>query len=260
MSNHKFAQLAVALLVAHTCQIVHAGPPGVGGATEFTQIMNNSELLKIGADGAMTSINTTNQYLTQLQQYRNQLLNTVGMDPSLLNSRLNSLDQSYQQVTNYRNLLTRTQGSIGTQIDAWTTRYDAARLSNRTLQQQVEAEAMLRSQRNATAMAQAKRDEEILQQVNSDIADLREAEAGIPSSLGVNQSIQNTHRTLNKIAYQNATIIELLTRNNAYSRDAATDKIMDAEAMKRRASQVQSYNNDLRKRQADFVNSMAPQE
>ena len=132
MSNHKFAQLAVALLVAHTCQIVHAGPPGVGGATEFTQIMNNSELLKIGADGAMTSINTTNQYLTQLQQYRNQLLNTVGMDPSLLNSRLNSLDQSYQQVTNYRNLLTRTQGSIGTQIDAWTTRYDAARLSNRS--------------------------------------------------------------------------------------------------------------------------------
>lgn len=260
MSSPRSALTACVLAVALAFQIVHAGPPGVGGATEITQIMNNSELLKIGVDGAQTSINTTNQYLTQLQQYRNQLLNTAGIDPSLLNSQLRNLDQSYSQVSNYRNLLTRTQGSMGSQIDAWTTRYDAARLSNRTLQQQVEAEATLRSQRNATAIAQARRDEEIMQQVNSDIADLRAAEAGIPSSLGVNQSIQNTHRTLNKIAYQNATIIELLTRNNAYSRDAATDKIMDAEAMKRRASQVQSYNNDLRKRQADFVNSMAPQE
>ena len=63
---------------------------------------------------------------------------------------------------------------------------------------------------------------------------------------------------MNKIAYQNTRMIELLARSNAQARDAQMDQNVAAEDAARRALETRKYNDALRQRQADFVKSMAP--
>lgn len=254
MFKSKVIALAVAMGAVISMPAVHAGSVGgFGGATEITQIMNNSELLKVGIDGAQTAVTTVNQYMVQIEQYRNQLINTVGIDPMKLNAQLNSLNTSYQQLASYRDQLTRTSGSMNNQLDAWNLRYSTAKVAGRTLKEQLEAEAKLREARNGAAMERAKRDEQIMQEVNSDIEQLRQTEADIPRSAGLNESIQNMHRTMNKIAFQNTKMIELLVESNAAARTNNVDRNIDAENSNRIAKDRTAYEAALRQRQLDFV-------
>ncbi|MFC6281217.1 hypothetical protein [Polaromonas aquatica] len=226
---------------------------GTGGATEITQLMNNAELLKVGVDTAQTAVTSVNQYMTQIEQYRNQLINTVGIDPMKLNAQLNSLNTSYQQLSVYRDQINRTSGSMTTQINAWGQRFTTAKVAGRTLKEQLEAEAKLREGRNGAALERAKRDEQIMQEVNSDIDQLRQTEADIPRSQGMNESIQNMHRTMNKIAFQNTKMIELLVESNASNRTNNMDRNVDAENSNRIEQYRKDYQDALRKRQLEFI-------
>lgn len=254
MSKSKFIAISIAIGSLAAFPAAFAGSvAGTGGATEVTQIMNNSELLKMGVDGAQTAVTTVNQYMVQIEQYRNQLINTVGIDPMKLNAQLNSLNTSYQQLASYRDQLIRTSGSMNNQLDAWGQRYTTAKVAGRTLKEQLEAEAKLREARNGAAMERAKRDEQIMQEVNSDIEQLRQAEADIPKSQGMNESIQNMHRTMNKIAFQNTKMIELLVESNAANRNNNMDRNVDAENSNRVEKYRRDYQEALRKRQLEFI-------
>jgi conjugal transfer/entry exclusion protein len=254
MFKSKFIALAFAIGAVGSIPLVHAGTvAGFGGGTEVTQLMNNAELIKIGVDGAQTAVTSVNQYMTQIEQYRNQLINTAGMDPMKLNAQVNSLNTSYQQLANYREQIFRTSGSMNNQLDAWGQRYTTAKVAGRTLKEQLEAEAKLREGRNGAALERAKRDEQIMQDVNRDIEQLRQAEADIPKSQGMNESIQNMHRTMNKIAYQNTKMIELLVESSAANRNNNMDRNVDAENSNRIEKYRRDYQDALRKRQLEFI-------
>lgn len=254
MFKSKFIALAVVIGAVSSIPCVRAGTvAGFGGSTEITQLMNNAELLKMGVDGAQTAVTTVNQYMVQIEQYRNQLTNTAGMDPMKLNAQVNSLNTSYQQLANYREQLFRTSGSMNNQLDAWGQRYTTAKVAGRTLKEQLEAEAKLREGRNGAALERAKRDEQIMQDVNRDIEQLRQTEADIPKSQGMNESIQNMHRTMNKIAYQNTKMIELLVEGNASNRNQGMDKNIEEENSSRVDKYRRDYQKAISKRQQDFV-------
>jgi hypothetical protein len=254
MFKSKFFALVVSVSSVFWGAYVHAGSvAGTGGSTEITQLMNNSELLKMGVDGAQTAVTTVNQYMVQIEQYRNQLINTVGIDPMRLNSQLASLNNSYQQLSNYRAQLLRTNGSMNTQLDAWSLRYSTAKVAGRTLKEQLEAEQAMRESRNSAAIERAKRDQQIMDDVNRDIDELRTAEADIPKSAGMNESIQNMHRTMNKIAFQNTKMIELLVESNAANRNQNLDRNVDSENSNRVEKYRRDYQDALRKRQLDFI-------
>lgn len=252
MFKSKVFAIVMAMGVLISAPMVRAGT-FTGGATEWTQIMNNVELLKMGVDSAQTAVTTVNQYQMQIEQYRNQLINTAGIDPMRLNAQLNSLNTSYQQLSNYRNQILRTSGSMSSQVDAWDQRYSTAKVAGRTLKEQLDAEAKLREARNGSALERAKRDEQIMQELNNDIDQLRQAEADIPKSQGMNESIQNMHRTMNKIAYQNTKMIELLVEGNAANRNSNLDRNVDAENSNRIEKYRRDYQDALRKRQLEFI-------
>jgi len=251
------SKIAIFAFLAGSVALVPSVEAGTftGGATELTQILNNIELILSGIDNATTAAATVNQYSMQIQQYRNQLVNTAGIDPGRLSSQLNTLTSSYDQLTNYRNILTRTNGSLNSQLESWQQRFSTAKLAGRTLKEQLEVEANLRAARNSTALERAKRDEQIMQEVNSDIAELRQAEADIPKSEGMNESIQNMHRSLNKIAYQNTKMIELLAEGNATARTNNMDRNISEENLNRSEQYRRDYESALRTRQYNFVNS-----
>jgi hypothetical protein len=177
----------------------------------------------------------------------------AGIDPARLNAQLNNLNTSYQQLANYRSQLARTNGSLNSQLDSWTQRFTTAKVAGRSLKEQLEVEARLRESRNSAALERAKRDEQIMQEVNRDIEQLRLAEAEIPRSQGMNESIQNMHRTMNKIAYQNTKMIELLVEGNATNRSNAQDRNIDAERNARAQKEREDYESALRQRQQDFI-------
>lgn len=254
MFKSKHIALVVAVVALISIPLVHAGSVmGTGGGTEVTQLMNNAELVKAGVDGAQTAVTTVNQYMMQIEQYRNQLINTVGMDPMKLNTQLNSLNTSYQQLSSYRDQLNRTSGSMNNQLSAWDLRFNTAKVAGRTLKEQLDAEASLRASRNGAAMERAKRDEQIMQEVNADIDQLRQTEADIPKSVGMNESIQNMHRTMNKIAFQNTKMIELLVEGNAANRNNNMDRNISVENANRKDQYQRDYEAALRKRQLEFV-------
>jgi hypothetical protein len=89
--------------------------------------------------------------------------------------------------------------------------------------------------------------------VNRDIDELRTAEADIPKSAGMNESIQNMHRTMNKIAFQNTKMIELLVESNAANRNQNLDRNVDSENSNRVEKYRRDYQDALRKRQLDFI-------
>jgi P-type conjugative transfer protein TrbJ len=230
---------------------------GTGGATEVTQIMNNLELLKTGMDTATTTATTIQKYKTQLEQYRNQIINTTGLDPMKVNAQLGQLDKSYQSLTNYQALLTKTNGSMSAQMEAWNQRYATAKVAGRTVREQLEAEQKLRDQRNAAAMERAKRDQEILEETRADIQELRAAEASIPHDEGVSKSVQNMHRTMNKIAFQNTRMIEALVVSNQAKSSEAGDVNAEKAAAERRAKSFENYQRTLNKQQQEFITPAA---
>jgi chemotaxis regulatin CheY-phosphate phosphatase CheZ len=70
----------------------------------------------------------------------------------------------------------------------------------------------------------------------------------------MNESIQNMHRTMNKIAFQNTKMIELLVENNAANRNNNMDRNVGLENATRVDKYRADYDAALRRRQAEFAN------
>lgn len=257
MSRSSLLKTLVSAAFAGAHVFSMAGGPGAaagGGATELTQFMNNMELVKVSMDSAQTASTTVSQYMTQMEQYRNQLINTVGINPAVLGPQLQNIDRAYQQISNYRNSLFRVQGSLSQQQDAWNQRYTSARLANKTVAQQIQEDRQLYEQRNQAAMRRLEREQQILDETQRDIQQLSEDEKNIPASLGQNKSIQNMHRSLNKVAFQNSKIIELLVESNALKREQMrdpNDKAANSATILENQIRVQEQ---LRQRQSGFSN------
>ena len=215
---------ACVVAFAMSCTLTHAGGGGlgpVGQATEWTQLLNNGELIKQGVDSAQTSAYTVSQYMTQLDQYRAQLRNTIGIDPVYLNSSLAQIDNTYRQSQSYLYRINAARGSLSQQNDAYQQRFDAARLQNLSRQDYINMETQRIEQGNQAAIARRQRNLEVIEQSNRDIAELQNEQRNIPNDLSQNESIQKMHATMGRVAVQNATIVSLLADRNEIENDKA---------------------------------------
>ena len=75
MSSAKRSLIAVyASILVAIVPAAHAGAVA-GGASEWTQIMNNVQLVSSGMDAAQTAKTTIDKYILQYKQYENELNN-----------------------------------------------------------------------------------------------------------------------------------------------------------------------------------------
>jgi len=228
MFRSKNWRLAVASALLVGSSIAWAGGM-VAGATEITQILNNVELVKVAADGAITAQKTIQQYATQLQQYQAQLLNLRSLD-GLPTGMAGDAAKGVNDMMRFKQALTNLTGSLGQQSSIMDQRLAEARLGGKGWSGYVQQVAADAASGNKRAIERLKYEESVLQQVQSDYQFARNLQEQIPATVGQHQSLQLLNAQMNRVITQNAKILEVLSATVAKE---AKEEHREAEAKAR---------------------------
>lgn len=213
----------IALILAPVILVVaphaHAGGAGAmgGGATEFTQWLNNTELVKVAIDQAQTAATAVQQYQTQLQQYGLQQMNQVGLG-GLPAGQAGDTMKTLQALGQYRQALQMVQGSLSTQVQLMDQRVVEARVGKMDWQSYLRRVADDVARGNGRAKARVQQEQAALEQVQADYDYARSVQAQIPATVGQHQSVQLLNSQMNRVVTQNAKMIEIMSAS--LSRDA----------------------------------------
>jgi P-type conjugative transfer protein TrbJ len=225
----------VTILVA-LVPVVHAGGGGIsGGSTEWTQVANNAELVKVAVDGAQTAKTTVDKYILQYKQYENELANLqkFAQLPQNIQHGVRSLDD----LRAYKARLERLHGSLSEQQRMFEKRFDEARLSGGTWDDYVNKVSRDASNKNQRAISRLEYEHSVMRQVQEDYTDARQLEGEIQKSVGAQQSLQLLNTHMNRLVIQNAKLTEVIVasmseetdqNSNAAGQDKADLRTRDA--------------------------------
>lgn len=210
MSSAKRSLIAVyASILAAIAPAVQAGGGAMtGGSTEWTQIANNAELVKVAVDGAQTAKTTVDKYILQYKQYENELSNLqkFAQLPQNIQDGVRSLDD----LRAYRGRLDRLHGSLSEQQRVFEKRFTEARLKGGTWEDYVNQVNKDASNKNQRAISRLEYEQSVMSQVESDYASARALEPKIQESVGAQQSLQLMNTQMNRLVLQNAKLTEVM--------------------------------------------------
>lgn len=227
------------------CGSVNAGGV-IAGATEPTQIMNNLELIKVAADGAVTAKKTVEQYTTQLQQFGLQKLNIQSL-PGLPAGLSGDSLKAVNDMLAYRQALTSLHGSLNQQQLAIERRVTEARLSGKSWPSYLADVAADAARHQKRAVERLRYEEQVLQQVQTDYEFARNLQSQIPQTVGQHQSIQMLNTQMNRVITQNGKMLEVVSstikqqsEEDARKAEAMTRAAADQELMRQRQDAIEN--------------------
>lgn len=188
----------------------HAGGPMVGGASEWTQIMNNVELAMQSADGAQTAMATMQTYMTQLKQLQYAIQNSARVDRARSATDYIRIMDEIRRANAAAAAYGKVKGSLEQQIAAMNIRLTEARLRGQSWDQYRDSVSKDVQAGNAQEIARLQREQEILQQTAEDAEQAAQKAAEIDSQVGHMESLQMTNRQLNQVIIQNGKMTEVL--------------------------------------------------
>lgn len=217
---------------------------GIAGATEFTQLANNAELLKVAADGAVTAQKNVQQYMTQLEQFNLQKLNIKALEalpPGLATDAL----KAYQDLGRFQSAMGSLSGSLQNQARVMEQRMAEARLGGmnwNTYMARVAWEAAAGQKR---AVERLRYEESVIKQVQSDYDFARTLQDKIPAAVGQQQSLQILNTQMNRVVTQNAKLLEVVSqsinkqaREDAEKAEAASRELANQELIRQRQEAI----------------------
>lgn len=222
----------------------YAGGGGIsGGSTEWTQIANNAELVKVSLDSAQTAKTTVDKYILQYRQYENELANLARFAqlPQNIQHGVRSLDD----LRAYRARLERLNGSLSDQSRMFELRFAESRLRGGTWEDYVASVRSDANNKNQRAINRLQYEQSVMNQVQNDYAAARELEPKIQESIGAQQSLQLMNTQMNRLVLQNAKLTEVLTAtmheqtfSNANSAEQENADLRAREALRARHNAV----------------------
>ncbi|PZO21588.1 MAG: hypothetical protein DCF26_01315 [Burkholderiales bacterium] len=208
MSSAKRSLIAVyASILVTIVPAAHAGAVA-GGASEWTQIMNNVQLVSSGMDAAQTAKTTIDKYILQYKQYENELSNLQKF--SQLPQNIQHGVRSLEDLRAYKSRLDRLHGSLAEQQRVFEKRFTEARLTGGTWEDYVEMVNKDASNKNQRAISRLEYEQSVMNQVESDYAAARALEPKIQESVGAQQSLQLMNTQMNRLVLQNAKLTEVM--------------------------------------------------
>jgi len=210
MSNAKHSLIAVYTSILFAiAPVVHAGGGAIsGGSTEWTQIANNAELVKVAVDGAQTARTTIDKYILQYRQFENELSNLRKF--AELPQNIQDGVRSLEDLRAYKGKLDRLHGSLSEQQQAFEKRFTEARLNGGTWEDYVNLVNKDASNKNQRAISRLEYEQSVMRQVESDYAAARALEPKIQESVGAQQSMQLMNTQMNRLVLQNAKLTEVM--------------------------------------------------
>lgn len=204
---------------------------GFGGGTEITQLMNNAELIKVAMDSAETAITTVQAYMVQIEQYRNQLLNTVGVDASVLAGNIADATKAYNTLKGYQQSVIGLSGSLSSQMGNLDANQMAAKLLNLSWKDYVQKTANEARLGNERAKLRIQNARSTMEQVDEDYKFVQEQGSAISAAVGQHESIKILNNQMNRLVQQNARIVSMMARAESDVEDKveiANDKLKTA--------------------------------
>ena len=163
---------------------------------------------------AAATVKTASQqvdaYIKQLEQYKTQVQQLQGINPSSVSSLLAPNVTELQNALNLRSDLTRLYGSISTVQGMFTQRLDIAKALDKTWSQYVAFEQDRLNKNQSAAVQKAQEEFRALERVNRDYQFASDAESKIAGTAGTHEAMQLMNTQMNRVITQNADIIRSL--------------------------------------------------
>ncbi len=236
MSKRKFVQIAfVAAAVSAPMSAM------AWWASEFTQVMNNLQLLKVAADAAKSARAEVSALGIQNQQYAIDIANNMKFGSMPSNSAHNA--KSEADLLAYAKALTNLYGSLEEQKRMMEGRISEARLSGLTWDKYVASVHADAQNQNKRAINRMQYEASVLDQVRTDYEAARNFEPMIANAAGTQQSLQVLNKQMNRLVLQNAkmteTIVATMQEQTRAQADAAVEKERSTAELTRLSKQQQ---------------------
>ena len=211
-------------------------------ASEFTQIMNNIQLLLVAADSAKSAKAEVSALAVQNKQYAIDIANNAKYGSMPSNASHNQ--KSEADLLAYAKALTSLYGSLDEQKKMMEARISEARLSGLTWEKYVETVHADARNQNKRAINRMQYEASVLDQVKNDYEAARSFEPMIANAAGTQQSLQVLNKQMNRLVLQNAkmteTIVATMQEQSRAQADAAVTKERTASELTRMSKQEQA--------------------
>ena len=254
MSKFKLTTFAVtACMLVASGTASAAGGALTGGATEFTQILNNGELIAQLRQQIAAVNQLAQSYVVQYNQLREQILaNTKisGLSISDVVKMKNDME-AYQKSLK---TLGRDLGGLEQMFDS---RLVEAKLKNMPFSDYLASEQAKVNSNNQAAKARLARERAMAQQVQNDIVQVKEYGRRVDSTVGVHESTQLLNGQMNLMLQQMTRLVSMTAE--AQGSDKAQEMNSEAaarEVFRARAEAQQRAEEDMRNRSDAALNRM----
>jgi conjugal transfer/entry exclusion protein len=254
-SSVRFATVTVAglLLALQSAPTLANGGGLGGGATEFTQMLNNGELIASVAKQAQTVRTLAESYVVQYNQLREQLL--AGAKIGGLS--LGDVMKMQADMTAYQNSLRALGADLASFKNTIDTRTIEAKLQNLSLQDYVAREAQKVQNGNEQAKARIQREAAQAEQIKVDINTVRTLGAKIEGTEGVHSATQLLNAQMNVMLQQMTRLVALTNEAQGSDKAAALAKeAADREAARAVSDQIIQNEAAIRNRNRTMIDGM----
>lgn len=261
--KHILTVMAVSLSVAaFTPATVAGGGGATGGATEITQLLNNVELMGVNmttleslGEQIQSRIIQANQYVMQGQQYVTQMKQLQNLVPE-------EVLQTYRDAMTLRNNYEELNGSItglyGNIQDAKSSAENIFRdmsLKGLTSEQYM-AKLRTNTDRSREHVAGMLGDlSRSMKSVEASYDQVRKFQAKIPTTEGMNQSMQVMNSQMNAMIAQNGQLLEL---SMSALKDMAEKNVSSINKQDLEQNTIQKLKTQQSARDDDFRNQFRP--
>lgn len=201
-----FANKYKLLIIAGVLTYGHVQATGiVAGATEITQILNNSELIASVQKQAATVRQLSDSYIVQYRDLQQQIM----AGASIGGVTLGDVTKAKSDIENYQNKLKVFGQDLSGLSNTFDRRIIEAKLLNMSSKDYLMREAQKIKNGNEVAKARVDQERAQIEQVNRDVKTIQEYGEKIPTTLGVHQSNQLLNAQMNLLLQQTSRLVTL---------------------------------------------------
>ena len=234
----KIKSAAVSLVLGVSCA-VEAGSAS-SGATEFTQLMNNAELVVQVKEQLASNGVQLQQYATQLTQLRRQIKDGLNVDTYFAQIGLEGLAKEIKAANETRKALEKLFGTVEQLSSQWQQRMVEASSGGISLKQYAINEAERIVKGNELAIKRLEQERRVMTTIEEDFSLAKKWGASISDQSGIHASMGLLNTQMNRMLQQNARMVQLMSQ--AQGSDKARLEAKEAQDLAQAKTLLRQHN------------------
>lgn len=228
------------------------------GATEFTQILNNAQLMKQVAESIKASYELEIQTALQIKQLWHDAQNIKKLGANFVDENIRTLQSEINGLTNVNRYSKQLYGELSQFERELKARQVEAMNSGLTVEQYVKDQSRLIDSRNGQAQMRLENEKRLIKSIEDDHVMINKWAQQIPQNEGVQQSMSLLNTQMNYTVQQLSRVSELLNQqnNNLAKSEELMKKNEDQLRNQKMMDELKSANNENAEQMKKFKESL----